>query len=77
MGLIQRQGADPLVCADGTKVADAKTWQEKRRPEILRLYETHVYGKAPARPKEMTFEVRSVDKNALGGKAVRTTKKAP
>src|SRR5438874_10426143 len=62
---------DPLVCSDGTKVTDVKTWESKRRPEILRLYETHVYGKAPGRPKDMTFEVRSIDKNALGGKAIR------
>src|SRR5437660_8286630 len=62
---------DPLVCLDGTKVSDAKTWESKRRPEVLKLYETHVYGKAPGRPKEMTFEVRSIDKNALGGKAIR------
>jgi hypothetical protein len=27
-----------LGCADGSKVKDAKTWQEKRRPEILALY---------------------------------------
>jgi hypothetical protein len=62
---------DPLVCADGTRVSDAKTWESKRRPEIVKLYETHVYGKAPGKPKDMTFEVRSVDKNALGGKAIR------
>jgi hypothetical protein len=51
---------DPLVCLDGTKVLDVKTWEMKRRPEILGLYETHVYGKAPGRPKDMTFEVRSI-----------------
>src|SRR6267378_2435203 len=62
---------DPLVCLDGTKVTDTKLWESKRRPEILRLYETHVYGKAPGRPKAMSFEVRSIDKNALGGKAIR------
>ncbi|NQT88592.1 acetylxylan esterase, partial [bacterium] len=26
---------DPLVLANGDKVTDAKTWAEKRRPEIL------------------------------------------
>src|SRR5438270_8912745 len=62
---------DTLLCSDGTRVADAKTWTSKRRPEILALYEKHVYGKAPARPKDVTFEVRSIDKNALGGKAIR------
>ncbi len=62
---------DLLTCLDGRKVSDANTWEAKRRPEILKLYETHVYGKAPGRPKGMTFEVRSIDRKALGGKAVR------
>lgn len=62
---------DPLVMADGTKVADAKTWMEKRRAEILELFETEVYGRAPGKPAGMTFEVTSVDKQALGGKAIR------
>ena len=38
---------DPLVCLDGTKVTDKATWVKKRRPEILRLFEEHVYGRAP------------------------------
>jgi hypothetical protein len=62
---------DPLVLADGTPVKDAKTWTTKRRPEILQLFQTHVYGRSPGRPKGMTFEVTSIDKKALGGKAVR------
>ena len=62
---------DPLVTADGHKVTDAETWLSKRRPEILALFETHVYGRSPAAPKEMTFEVTSCDDKALGGKAIR------
>ena len=62
---------DPLILADGSRVADAKTWESRRRPEILGQYEKFVYGKAPARPKGMSFEVRSIDKHALGGKAIR------
>ena len=62
---------DPLVLADGTKVADAETWRTKRRPEILELFRTHVYGRAPARPKDMTFKVFGQDAKALGGKATR------
>ena len=30
---------DPLVLANGKPVRDAKTWTEKRRPEIVRLFE--------------------------------------
>jgi hypothetical protein len=62
---------DPLVCADGTAVKDAQTWRQKRRPEILKLFEEHVYGKAPGRPESMTFMTTSVNKDALGGLATR------
>ena len=48
---------DPLVLADGKPVKDAKTWTEKRRPEIVRLFEENQYGRAPARPSAMTFDV--------------------
>jgi hypothetical protein len=41
---------DPLVLLSGNKVKDAKTWKEKRRPEILRLFATSVYGRTMARP---------------------------
>ena len=62
---------DPLVMAGGQKVTDAKTWQTKRRPEILELFRAHVYGRAPGRPKKMTFKVFDCDRKALGGKATR------
>lgn len=62
---------DPLVCSDGTKVADADTWRQKRRPEILALFEEHMFGKAPGRPQFMAFTTASVDKNALDGRATR------
>ena len=62
---------DPLVLSDGGKVTDAKSWSEKRRPEILRLFETHMYGRSPGRPEDMIFEVTSEDRSALGGKATR------
>jgi len=62
---------DALRLCDGTKVKDGKTWRQKRRPEILRLFQEEVYGKSPARPKGMRFVTTSVDKKALGGKATR------
>lgn len=62
---------DPLVSADGTKVRDARTWRERRRPEIIRLFEQHVYGRVPGKPKNLRFETTSVDTKALGGRATR------
>lgn len=62
---------DPLVMSDGTRVIDAKMWQEKRRPEILELFRTHVYGRSPGRPENLKFVVRSVEPKALDGLATR------
>src|ERR1017187_10399472 len=41
---------DPLVLANGKPVRDAKTWNEKRRPETVRLFEENEYARAPGRP---------------------------
>ncbi len=62
---------DSLVTTDGDKVADGSTWREKRRPEILELFRTHVYGHSPDRPTAMRFEVTRVTSGALDGKAIR------
>ncbi|MGO8747327.1 MAG: alpha/beta hydrolase family protein [Thermoguttaceae bacterium] len=62
---------DPLVLQDGSRVTDSKTWVERRRPEILKLFEENMYGKSPGRPEGWKFEVQSVATDALGGKAVR------
>ncbi len=62
---------DPLVLSGGERVGDAETWTNRRRPEVLRLFETHVYGKAPGRPAGLKFEVARVVKDALGGAATR------
>ena len=62
---------DPLTTDDGRKVTDAAAWRKTRRPQILRLFEEHVYGRSPARPKETPFEVAATVENALDGKAAR------
>ena len=62
---------DPLVLSDGSPVANPDTWTTKRRPEILALFEEHVYGKSPGRPEGMRFEVTAADKNTLNGQATR------
>ncbi|MGD8499609.1 MAG: hypothetical protein PVJ86_03125, partial [Phycisphaerales bacterium] len=63
---------DPLVMSDGTKVTDARIWRTRRRPEVLRLFRTHVYGRSPVgRPKNMVFKVFDLERKALGGLATR------
>jgi len=62
---------DPLTLANGKPVRDAKTWMQKRRPEIVRLFEEHQYGKSPGRPAGMSFDVFDKGTPAFDGKAIR------
>jgi hypothetical protein len=62
---------DPLVLQGGAPVRDAATWHDRRRPEILELFRSQVFGRSPGRPERITFDVVSVDEKALAGKAVR------
>jgi len=38
---------DPLVMQDGRRVESAAMWKAERRPELLELFRTYVYGRAP------------------------------
>ncbi len=59
-----------LAMKNGQRVVDAVAWRDKRRPEIVRLFEQYVYGKAPDMPADMSFKVKSTA-DALEGTAVR------
>lgn len=60
---------DALTMQNGTKVTTAKQWQEARRPEVLELFRTNVYGRTPIqRPADMKFDVVTTP-NVLDGKA--------
>lgn len=60
---------DPLKFADGAPVESAAEWREKRRPEILRLFEEQMYGRAPGKPS-LAFDVEE-SASALDDDATR------
>jgi hypothetical protein len=62
---------DPLILADGKPVRDARTWTEKRRPEIIQLFEENQFGRSPGRPPGLTFDVFDKGTPAFEGKAIR------
>lgn len=62
---------DPLVMADGSPVRDAATWSSRRRPEILRQYETEIYGRVPASAPKVTWRVAETDPAAREGASLR------
>lgn len=62
---------DPLVMSDGTPVKTKQEWALKRRPELLELFRTYVYGRMPVgRPANMRFDVK-VTPDAINGRATR------
>jgi hypothetical protein len=61
---------DPLTMTNGRSVTDVVTWRE-RRQEILREFEENVYGRMPGPLAETWYEIRSIDVDALDGKATR------
>src|SRR5262249_32562646 len=59
------------VLANGKPVRDAKTWNEKRHAEIVRLFEENQYGRSPGRPSAMSFDVFDTGTPAFDGKGIR------
>jgi hypothetical protein len=64
---------DPLVFSSGDRVKTVSDWENRRRPEIVKLFETNVYGRTPGKSEGLAFELSGVSRDALGGKAVRKT----
>lgn len=63
---------DPLAFQDGTRVRSARDWTERRRPELLRLFESEIYGRTlVGRPANLKFVVREERRDARGGTATR------
>jgi hypothetical protein len=57
---------DPLTMNNGQKVTTAQMWWDKRRPEIVEMYEKYVYGRVPNHVPKVTWTVTAVDHEMLG-----------
>jgi len=62
---------DPLIFQNGERVIDKKQWIEKRRAEILRLFEENVYGKIPTEAVEANYNIINENEKDLKGLATR------
>lgn len=60
-----------LTLEDGTNVDSTDVWTSKRRPEILHLFQEHVFGTLPTSAIKLRTKVRSSIPDALDGKALR------
>jgi hypothetical protein len=63
---------DPLALNNGKKVKSAKVWWEKRRPEIVELFDKEIYGRVPANVPGVKWEVLSVTNDSVANTPVIT-----
>jgi hypothetical protein len=61
---------DPLVMQSGERVTSAEMWRNRRRGEILKFYQSEIYGRVPAGAPTVSWEVTETDKSAREGTAV-------
>jgi hypothetical protein len=63
----------PEVLASGSnkKITNVEEWEVIRRPELLKLFETEIYGKIPEGEINTTYEIVESSHNILDGIAYR------
>jgi hypothetical protein len=57
---------DPLTLNNGEKVTTASMWWDKRRPEVVEMFEKEVYGRVPKNLPKVTWTVTAVDHEFVG-----------
>ena len=60
---------DVLTSLKGVKITSKKAWLNVRRPEILELFTSQVYGRVPQTPYKQIIKVVKVDDHAMDGQA--------
>ena len=62
---------DALVAFDGSRVKSRKDWTQKRRPELMALFQHYMYGTLPPAPAAARFTVDQIDRYYFGGLATK------
>ena len=60
---------DPLETLSGERIRNKREWLKYRRPEILEMFKTYVYGRVPRTPYSISFETVNENKAAIDGNA--------
>ncbi len=72
VNLFSQQNIPELLTAqNGNTISSAKQWEKIRRPEILAMVETEIYGVVPGELKIAEVKLLEQDDQALNGKAIR------
>ena len=65
---------DPLIFNNGKPVKSAKEWWQKRRPEIVELFDREIYGRVPINVPKVKWEVVKTSTDTIA-KILVVTKK--
>lgn len=57
---------DVLTTKAGKKVTTAEMWWKQRRPELIKDFETEIYGKQPAKTPNVTWTAKITDREFVG-----------
>jgi len=60
-----------LVSNNGDIIRNSEDWENIRRPEILELFEEHVYGEVPDKEIDISYNQLKINENALEGEAIQ------
>ncbi|MDL2304193.1 acetylxylan esterase [Bacteroides sp. OttesenSCG-928-D19] len=60
---------DVLLLQNGKKVETKEQWETERRPEVLELFTSQMYGRTPVEKIKVRYETLTENPNDLGGKA--------
>lgn len=60
---------DVLMSSRNKKITSRKAWEQIRRPELLELFTSQVYGRVPSTPFQTAFKLVKTDPNAMNGEA--------
>ncbi|MFA6702997.1 MAG: acetylxylan esterase [Dysgonamonadaceae bacterium] len=58
-----------LKGSDGKKITNVKEWEKIRRPELMELFATQVFGRTPLDTIDVSYELLTENPKALNGKA--------
>lgn len=47
---------DVLTCKDGTKVTNKKQWEKKRRPEVMEMFQSQMFGRTPQEKIAVSYQ---------------------
>jgi hypothetical protein len=62
---------DPLTTLDGRRVTSPEMWFKERRPELVKLFQTEIYGRVP--DEKLPKIVWEVTSNISDGKTIKKT----